>query len=66
MRNSVDLILVSSWAKDAMNWAVTQGIMSGKGKAGADISTFKLDPQGNATRAECASMMKKLLEKNEQ
>ena len=49
-----------------MNWAVTQGIMSGKGKAGADISTFKLDPQGNATRAECASMMKKLLEKNEQ
>lgn len=55
---------VSKYAQEALNWAVTQGIMSGKGEKGEDISTFRLDPQGTATRAECASMMKKLLEKN--
>ena len=49
---------VQSYAKNAMNWAVTQGIMSGKGGG-------RLDPAGKATRAECASMIKKLLEKNE-
>ena len=46
---------VSTWAKDAMNWAVSRGVMSGKGA--------KLDPQGNATRAECASMIKNMIEK---
>ena len=46
---------VSTWAKDAMNWAVTQGVMGGKGG--------KLDPQGQATRAECASMIKNMIEK---
>ncbi len=47
---------VSGWAKEAMNWAVSQGIMSGKGG--------RLDPKGKATRAECASMIKNLLTKN--
>ena len=56
-----DTANVSSWAQDALNWAVTQGIMSGKGEKGASKSMTRLDPQGNATRAECASMMKKLL-----
>ena len=51
---------VSGWAKSAMNWAVTQGIITGKGE-GDNISDYKLDPQGNATRAECASMIMKLL-----
>ena len=46
---------VSPWAKDAMNWAVSQGVMGGKGG--------KLDPQGMATRAECASMIKNMIEK---
>ncbi len=59
-----DSAKVSSYAQNAMNWAITQGIMSGKGNKGEDISTFKLDPTGTATRAECASMMMKLLEKN--
>ena len=54
---------VSSYAKEALDWAITQGIMSGKGKKGEDISTFQLDPHGTATRAECASMMMKLLTK---
>jgi len=52
----VDAQKVQPWAKEAMNWAVSQGIMNGKGG--------KLDPAGKATRAECASMIKKLLEKN--
>lgn len=55
-----DAANVSSWARNAMNWAVTQKIISGKG-VGEDISFYKLDPQGNATRAECASMMMRLL-----
>ena len=50
-----DANLVSTWAKDAMNWAVSNGVMSGK--AG------NLDPKGNATRAECASMFKNMIEK---
>jgi len=54
---------VSGYAKEAMDWAITQGIMSGKGNKGEDISTYRLDPLGTATRAECASMMMKLLEK---
>ena len=55
---------VSSWAKNAMNWAISQGIMSGKGSADADKSKKSLDPAGKATRAECASMVMKMLEKN--
>lgn len=55
---------VSNYAKTALDWAITQGIINGKGKKGEDISTFRIDPQGNATRAECASMIKTLLSKN--
>ncbi len=55
---------VSGYAVDAMNWAITQGVITGKGKKGEDISTFNLDPAGTATRAECATMIMKLLEKN--
>ena len=40
----------------ALKWAVSQGVMSGKGES--------LDPTGTATRAECASMIMKLIEKN--
>lgn len=50
---------VSSYATDAMKWAVTQEIISGKGNG-------KLDPKGTATRAECAAMVMKLLQKNGQ
>ncbi len=48
---------ISNYAKDAMKWAVTQGVISGKGNG-------KVDPIGNATRAECAQMIMKLIEKN--
>jgi len=53
---------VSSYAKTAMDWAVSKGIMSGKGTKGEPISTFKLDPTGTATRAECAAMLKNFME----
>ena len=38
------------WAYMAMHWAVSNGIISGKGND-------TLDPQGNATRAEVAQML---------
>lgn len=41
---------ISSWSKEALQWAVTNGVMSGKGD--------NLDPLGNATRAECAAMLR--------
>ena len=50
---------VSAFAKEAMEWAVGNGIISGK-----DGGTV-LDPQGNATRAECATIIMRFLEKFE-
>ena len=41
---------VSDWAKDAMNWAVTCGIIQGGGDG-------YLNPQGTATRAEVAQIL---------
>lgn len=45
----VDADAVSPWAKDAMAWAVEQGILTGRGGG-------YLDPCGHATRAETAAM----------
>lgn len=52
---------VSGYAKTAMNWAVTNGVLSGKGTANADFSAICLDPTGTATRAECAAMLKNFM-----
>lgn len=41
---------VSSWAKDAMSWAVATGLIKGKGAAG-------LDPTSTATRGEVATIL---------
>ena len=41
---------ISDWAYMAMHWAVSNGILSGKGND-------TLDPQGNATRAEISQML---------
>lgn len=46
---------VSDWAKDAMKWAVGKGIITGK-------IDNKLDPTGNATRAEVAAMLQRYIE----
>ena len=40
---------ISSWALDALGWAVSAGVMTGKGDA-------ILDPAGTATRAEVAQV----------
>ena len=50
---------VNTFAKEAMEWAVGNGIISGK-----DGGTV-LDPQGNATRAECATIIMRFIEKFE-
>ena len=48
---------VSDWAKDAMTWAVSQGILTGK-------DGQRLDPQGTATRAEVATILQRFVEKS--
>jgi len=45
---------VSSWAVNPLNWALSRGIMSGKGSG-------KLDPKGSATRVECATMLRNFM-----
>lgn len=52
-----DKSAIAPWALSSMKWAVTQGIISGKGNG-------KVDPAGNATRAECAQMIMKLMNRN--
>lgn len=49
--NFSDGAYVSDFAVEAMRWAVGTGIISGK-----DNET-RLDPQGNANRAECATII---------
>ena len=48
---------VSDFAEEAMQWAVGEGIITGK------YHETQLDPQGNATRAECATIMMRFMEK---
>ncbi len=50
-----DAAKVSSWAGDAIRWAVATGVMKGKGD--------NLDPTGFTTRAEGAAMIKNFCEK---
>ena len=50
-----DASSVNEFAKDAMSWAVGMGIITGK-----DNGT-RLDPQGNASRAECAIIMQRFI-----
>ena len=45
-----DAASVSSWAADAMGWAVENGILSGNGAG-------ELNPQGSASRAELAALI---------
>lgn len=45
----------SSWALDALKWAIGSGLMNGKGDT--------LDPTGTATRAEIAAMLHRFVNK---
>jgi uncharacterized protein YjdB/C1A family cysteine protease len=51
----VDYSKVSAYAVPHMSWAVATGIITGKNKSGK----LYLDPQGEATRAECAAILKR-------
>ena len=51
-----DASLVNDYAKDAMRWAVGNGIIKGK-----DNET-RVDPLGNASRAECAIIIQRFME----
>ena len=51
-----DASSASTWAVDSLKWAVSEGILSGKGNG-------RLDPTGTATRAEVAQMFRNYLEK---
>ena len=42
---------ISSYAREAVSWAVAKGVMSGKNNG------TRVDPQGRATRAEAAAMI---------
>ena len=50
-----DVKAVSNWAVGYMKWAVDTGMISGK--PNDDGKTYRLDPKGDATRAECAKML---------
>ena len=51
--------LISDYAKEAMNWAVNEGVINGS----LDDGALCLRSQGNATRAEIAQMLMNYLEK---
>ena len=53
-----DASKVSGYAKDALQWAVAEGLISGI-KAG---NTTYLRPQGNATRAQVATILMRFVE----
>ena len=46
---------ISSYAVQAMNWSVGQGILTG-------VTDATLEPQGTATRAQCAAMLMRFVE----
>lgn len=50
---------VSPWAKEAMQWAVSVGLVSGNAHSG---STW-LEPQGNATRAQVSAIFQRFIGK---
>ena len=51
-----DASSVSSWATDAMRWAVSAGLINGR-------TATTLAPQGNATRAEVAEILMRVEQK---
>ena len=55
MAGYADVSTISTWAQDAMRWAVQNGIVTGKDGA-------RLDPQGTATRAEVATILQRYVE----
>ena len=50
-----DAARVSSFAKEAMQWAVANRIITGK------YNETALEPQGTASRAECATVISRFI-----
>jgi hypothetical protein len=50
-----DIDEISAWASEAMNWAVSAGLINGVGDG-------KVAPRGEATRAEAAALLKRYIE----
>lgn len=50
---------VSGWAASDVRWAVGAGVISGTSSGGNQY----LNPKGEATRAECASMLRQFIQK---
>lgn len=53
-----DKAKVSSWANDAYSWAVGEGLIGGNKINGQTL----LDPQGNATRAQVATILMRFIQ----
>ena len=51
---------VSGFAETAMKWAVENGIIEGKENTDG---SYRLDPQGSTSRAECAIIIQRFMEK---
>lgn len=51
-----DQAAISAYAVSALNWAVGEGLMQGTGD--------KLEPTGNATRAQVAAMLRRFIQHN--
>ena len=50
-----DQAAVNSWAVKYMQWATAVEMITGKPNDGG--ATYRMDPKGDATRAECAAML---------
>ena len=53
-----DASAVEDWATEAMSWAVATGLINGTN----DYGTLSLDPNGLATRAQVAAVIKRYIE----
>lgn len=53
-----DINLLSSWAEEAMQWAVSEGVISG-------TTATTIAPQGTATRAQAATMLMRFCQRME-
>ena len=55
---------VSGYAKEAMQWAVGSGLISGSQKTVNGVAVKDLDPKGNTTRAQLATILQRFCESN--
>ena len=59
LSNYPDAESTSGWAKDALSWAVAEGLISGAASGGATY----LNPKNNATRAQVATILMQFVTK---